>query len=275
MLTLGFGLLPAHLVLAASAAQEFNVAGGKIQGNVIPVVSQQAFQASATHSPNIQSFKVPSGLLQPSSISYFSVLGQAISGSYIYSYDLTAPKGIKLGAVELALNTQAHTQLIAVGTPTSALTNPSTKNGISASQSISSSGTVSPLVSNRAGNFHTDWWDPVGIHVNEVLDDINFNYDGRSVTYYSGSDYRWWLSNDGWFEAAHNIGSSYQNNNTQAVVWTYDHMQNNPFCVANATHVYYQNNNVYAHGNGSVTGNVSTSDSGPCAFLLHYTTSVG
>ena len=161
--------------------------------------------------------------------------------------------------MEMAANPSQHTVLLAVGTPTPA----SLKDASKLPQGSTATGTtpeahasVTPAGQDpsQSGYFETVWETPAGVTQNLVKDSISFNYDGTYVDSYSGSDYRWWWSDIGWYEQSHSIGSYFNSNYTSATVWTYDY-----FCAFGcSTYTKYSDNNVVAHGNGSVSGYVNT-----------------
>lgn len=259
---------------AASLTQRsFSVSGGTISGQLTPVETPSQLKTAST-----RSFTPASDLLEAAGIRYFVVTGELVGTHYTYPLQFTANKGQKLGVVELSSDPVAHIQVIAVGTPTAKLTNPPTQQGTSRGQSQPKTTGVVPFTSSGSRSFTTTWYDPVNLNVNWVKDTINFSYDGTIVTTFNGTDSRWWLSESGWFEAGHSIGSGYigagSNPQVQAAVYTYDHMQNNTFCAGQTTNVYYSNNAVIANGNGSTSGSINTWDDGGCSTWLHYGTAL-
>lgn len=99
-----------------SAQNPFPVAGGTISGPVIPVTNLSQPESQS----HVVSFNANTAILMTSSIKKFLVTGQVTKdGVYTYSYKLNSTKrGNTLVAIELSIDTQAHTQLIAVGNPT-------------------------------------------------------------------------------------------------------------------------------------------------------------
>ena len=257
---------------ARSATPSFTITGA-----VMPIADPAVYRTSGAIF--FESAHVP---LRLQSATYYIVVGRLTQGHFEYPYQLTAARGSAVGAIELGANFTTHTQLIAVGVPTSAslamVMGLAPAGGQSATSTVaggSHTAAPSPLTASTSGYYRTVWHDPVGIEVNEVKDSISFTYDGIYVDSFGGSDYRWWLSNDGWYEASHSIGSYYNSNHTKATVWTYDHFANGIFCLFQTTHVYYSDNNVYGFGSGAVGGGVNTWASGGCSGLLSYYTVVG
>ncbi len=91
-------------------------------------------------------------------------------------------------------------------------------------------------------------------NVNRVRDNIEFSYDGSTVSWISGDDERWWLSASGWWEETHSITSYYSSGNTKVTVST----------------TYYTGNKISGNANGSINGDVTMSASGGCSSMLHY-----
>lgn len=256
---------------AAPSQKSFAVKEGTVSGFLTSISTPHQLTTAST-----------SRLLDPSGIQYFVVTGQLVGTRYSYPLQFTANPGQKIGLLEISSDPLAHTQVIAVGAPTNQLLNPAMPQGASLQgQTQGKTTRVAPSISNGSASHHytTTWYDPVGITVNWVKDTINYGYNGNIVTSFYGSDNRWWLSNDGWFEASHYIGSGYigsaSNPDGEAAVYTGDTMQNNIFCAGNSTYVYYSNNAVIARGNGSAFGSINTWDGGGCSSLLHYGTTFG
>jgi hypothetical protein len=243
-----------------------------VSGSLRPIAAPAAYRTRGavffdnTHVP-----------LRLQTTAYYVVVGQRKGDHYEYPYQLVAARGSTVAAIEIAANFTAHTQLIAVGMPTAAslaATMGATPTGGQSATSAAPGGSratsLGRLSASTSGYYRTVWHDPINIEVNEVKDTINFTYDGVYVDSFGGSDYRWWLSGDGWGEASHSIGSYWGSNYTSGTVWTYDHFTNGIFCAFQTTHVYYSDNNVVGHGSGGVGGYVNTWDGGGCSGLLSY-----
>jgi hypothetical protein len=141
---------------------------------------------------NTLSFQTSIDTLVPASVNYFVIVGQkATNGLYRYPYALGLTKqGNALEAIELSVDLQAHTQFIAVGTPTpQALLH---HNGTSAQQSaqqqnpLENKGGSSKAVPLSSGthsvNFTIAWYDPLGIEVNALTDYLTFSYNGSTTS---------------------------------------------------------------------------------------------
>jgi len=230
------------------------------------------------------SFQANTATLIPSTIKYFTVVGQmAKNGLYTYPYTMTlAQHGNAVVAIELSIDTQAHTQLIAVGTPTTQALlqhdemhrhQGTSKQQSTLSSNNSTSSNVVPFTSGTHSVKYTiDWYDPVGIEVNALTDYLTFSYNGNTTTYISGSDSRWWLSDDGWVEQSHGIyGWNYWGGNVRTYVYTDDTFANTPFCAGQTTYVYDTQNTAEGLSDGSVMGFVDfTYAADGCSALLHY-----
>lgn len=272
-------VLGAGIAQAAPATPLCGTAPGApmIIGPVHCITSPQVYQT-----PNAQFFDVthlPLHLIAPS---YYVVDSQFVSGHYEYAYDLHAPHGSVVAAIEVAIDPVAHTELIEVGVPTAdsstAPQAPATGGSSATSETagMARGNAVSPLFSPRStsGFYRTVWSGSLGIEANEVKDTINFSYDGTYVDSFNGSDYRAWSG--AWGEQSHSIGTYYSNNNTRGTVWTYDHFYSGSYCwPLGGSDVYYSDNNVYGFGAGDVGGHVSTWQDGNCSWSLSYYTQVG
>ena len=132
------------------------------------------------------------------------------------SYRLHAAPGQYVASIELAANSITGTQLIEVGVPTAASRSRVPHNGASTTSSIgpvTGPSRTSPDPS-TSGYYEVVWHDPIDASLTIVKDNISWSYDGTYVDSYSGSDYVWWYSNDGWFQYGHSIGSYFNNNYT-------------------------------------------------------------
>jgi hypothetical protein len=91
-------------------------------------------------------------------------------------------------------------------------------------------------------------------------------------TYVDSASYwdAWFDQWDGWYQAQHSNGYYWGSNYTSITAWTYAVHENDVFCALQSTYVTYSDNNLVAHGSGSVGGYVSTWDSGGCSSWLHY-----
>jgi len=203
-----------------------------------------------------------------------------------YSFTLEATAGSAAVATELAFDPERHEQLIAVGTPTSeslqrlvaihAVPDKSSSVGV-ASANGTTVGTAGQTIATlkRGHDFYgTFWTDPIGITVNDVVDEARFYYDGVHVSSLTGGDGRQWLAANGWWEVSHSISAYYNAAHTLGTISTGDHFRTSswfPFPFCGTTDVYYSNNKVYAYPDGHPGGAVNTWQTGTCGFLLSYT----
>jgi hypothetical protein len=198
--------------------------------------------------------------------SYYTLSGTLQGNVYRYPMTLTVEPGYTAVAAEIGHDPITHQQLLEVALVSSP---PTVQTGGSAASSPvetrSGSSALAPSLQtsdpSTSGYFETVWADPVGITTNLVQDNVSWQYNGTDVTSATYSDYRWWLSNDGWYEVSHIIQAGYTGNPT---LWvdTWDEFQNNAFCYILGTQVqtYYEPNQVIAHGNGSISGSTNTYD---------------
>lgn len=217
--------------------------------------------------------------LQFTSVSYYVLSGTNQAGTTVYSFDLEATAGVPVAATEIAIDTTGGRQLLAVGTPTPASlqalmnTAPATSATAALATADTSTATLATLQSTH-GFFSTFWTDPLGITVNDVIDEAHWSYDGSHVSSLTGNDLRGWFSGNGWWEVSHSIGQYYNAAHTVGTVYTNDHFRTSswfPFPWCGTTDVYYSANNVYGFADGHVGGEVNTWQTGTCGSLLNYT----
>jgi hypothetical protein len=214
----------------------------------------------------------------------YYVVKAAADGSY--SFTLEATSGQAAVATELAFDAERREQLIAVGTPTAAslqrlraiyaASTRSSSAGVASAGGTAVGSTVQTVAALKRGHdfYGTFWTDPIGITVNDVVDEARFYYDGVHVSSLTGGDGRQWLSANGWWEVAHSISAYYNAAHTLGTISTYDHFRTSswfPFPFCGTTDVYYSNNKVYAYPDGHPGGAVNTWQTGTCGFLLSYT----
>lgn len=247
-----------------------------VEGNVVQVNGQQ-IQSFSGEEANV---RIPYTL---ENVEYYIVSAtQKNDGQYYFDYVLTTYNE-RVVAAPVKYNENDKTLLIKVGT---ASKNEDIKisDGSERATAISSAeapSKVTPLRSNlqssvfatKSGSFKTVWEDPINLNVNSVETNITFSYDGSTVTYIDGSDYREWLRASGWYEDSHRISSHYDYLNGNAVnitVETEATFQNDTFCAGNTTNVYYDPNAITGTYLGNISGQVSTWASGGCSSWLDY-----
>jgi len=271
------GLFAASPAFAAAPAQTPTV-HGMADGAVIAIAAQDAQKFGGT---KFDVSKIPLVLKNPQ---FYVVHGQPSSKGTQHGYNfqyLVKVKQGRAGVIELAYNSQTHTQLIEVGTPTANSVKAMQAEQVSSTTNKgtvqSSKGSAINSVAMSAGDpsgtatYDTIWEDPLNIHVNEVKDTIDWNYNGSTASPTNWSDYRWWLSNDGWYEVSgqHSLGD--YAGGTEAGAYTYDKFENDIFCAGFSTYSWYQPNAVYGYPDGSSGGYSNTwSNGSSCAGLLHY-----
>ncbi len=264
----------AAVAVAAVAVIPAQAAGlpFRINGALSPIDGPQSFVGSG-----VRRFTAAQTPLNFTFVRYYVLSGRNQAGATVYSFDLEATDGVIVAATELAVDPETGRQLIAVGTPTAASVSALTASSAGAS-ALDSVAAASPAVlatlSATHGFFSTFWTDPVGITVNDVIDEAHWSYDGSHVSSLTGNDSRQWLTGNGWSEVSHSIGAYYNGAHTVGTVYTNDHFRTSswfPFPTCGTTDVYYSANNVYAYADGHVGGGVNTWQTGACGFLLSYT----
>ncbi len=268
MVTVSALLVAGALVSAPVAVA---AAGPSLQGDVSAIANPADFGGGG-----VVWFMTPTQvpLIQPN---YFVVNGTAVRGGFAYSFSIASSSRSEAAVVEVAINEQGR-QLVALGTPTAALTKLlSQQPGASASGAPFGTlpATGSPLASGSTrGEFYTMWEDPLGLDLNEVVDQISWNYDGTHVTSFSGSSFWNWSSWNGWHTVGNPYVGSYHNaDHTWATVYTNAQFETSswfPLPTCGTSDTYYQANNVYGGGNGQLSGGVNTWATSGCLFLMHY-----
>lgn len=257
--------------------KSFPVVEGTISGRLMYITNPKLYETINTKSFS-KTFGIPDGQqLEEAGRQYFLLTGEQVGEAYYYPLQMTVQPGKAIAVLELATDPVAHTQLIAVGTPTAQFVHSQHHQGESHQQVLSGQTLTGPGGVPKSASYETAWYDPVGIKVNSVTDTINFTYNGKQITAYGGSDNRWWLP-DGWFEAAHAFSSGHPGGNgtgSPLVFFsTFAHMQNNSFCpdlhLGGPTHVFYHNNVLTVYANGAASGGHRTYDNGGCSSWLHY-----
>jgi hypothetical protein len=290
-------LLLHHVTVASAAAPAptatppptttYTLPGGKIWGHLQKLNRMTDYQVADTHFTGDPA-TVNASLQQPE---YFRVL-QNTDGSEPLAMTLTMP-GHPLTTIHFAVNPHEHTSLIAVGVPTAAFLQHNhvyaNSKGSAAYQSASSQAAPEPTMTGNvlAQTIHapfqpanaqswqsshyidTVWTDPAFIPVAEVQTSMTCTVDGTYVLGCSGSDWRYWLSNDGWYEYSHSIGTSYPASD-RGLTWTHDHFRNKPFCAGNWTDIYFHDSEVDIFSDSSWYANLSTDQTGACGWLLSY-----
>jgi hypothetical protein len=195
-----------------------------------------------------------------------------VNGHFEYPVSATGGKGIKLGVIELASNDQAHTQLIAVGVPTSASA------AVVDQLGGGSSSAVSPATANSGSGdapLHLIWHDPANIFVTETWDILHWTYDGFNVdaiTYWHQYENE---LKDGWYADVgpyHSHGIDYHGAQAyDAYAETEVNYANPVFCVGEGpTYIQVNYSTSLGYFDGSRGMSYDTYDYGGCDLLLHY-----
>lgn len=271
--------------LVAAVAGSLLLAAAPVQAGSLPYRLTGALTSIASPDlfvgPSVQRATDSQATVDFSFVRYYVLSDSA--GNNRYSLGLEAIAGQAVVATELAFDPDRHQQLIAVGVPTNASlarllavhANPVAVSSAKGSSTNAQTPVRSVAALKRGHDFFgTFWTDPLGITVNDVVDEARFYYDGVHVSSLTGGDGRQWLSGNGWWEVAHSISAFYNAAHTLGTISTYDHFRTSswfPFPFCGTTDVYYSNNKVYAYPDGHPGGAVNTWQTGTCGFLLGYT----
>ncbi|GEM_PF-3079395 len=249
-----------------------------VTGAIVPIASPQAYQAA---NPNAAFFTDTQTLPYLSDVRYYVVTGV---------FQITQQPGTQAAGVELAINPVTHTQLFAIGTPTPAFVaqranddaqlrsttgSSSTIDSPGSSSSGVSSLAVSPRSSSTSSATHfmdTYWKDRATLTMNEVRDEVSFNYDGTHV---SNGNLQWSLYAlpDGWYYDNVSNQSYYEDNQTWIFSYTYVDFHNPLFCWligGDATNVYYHSNTISVYADGTYSSWIDTWSSGGCTNLIYW-----
>lgn len=114
----------------------------------------------------------------------------------------------------------------------------------------------------------TQFHDPVDITVNEVQENVDWNYYGGCVTAAAGGYYYYWDVVTGWSLNENNWQNSYNCDSTTQS--TYAHFHNRPFCGLTATDTYYDRTTLHGLFDGAFSWTTGWSKTGLCQSLLTF-----
>lgn len=239
-----------------------------VEGNVTKVDTVTQFNGEKVD---------PSFSFDLGNVQYYVVQGlyDNEQDEYIYDYTITKPEGVKeqIVATPKSYNEDQNQMLLEVGTTNSLDELGQAEKDMDSASSSSdlmnknNFGEIEPQA-NRNASFKTTWRDPVNLSVNSVDTKMSYTVSGGSVTSYTASDTRTWLTLTGWSENSHSLTHNFTSGGAEAR--TYSHMRNSKFCVGQpTTNVYYNTNNLYV-GSAGKSGNVQTSANGGCSSWLSY-----
>lgn len=175
---------------------------------------------------------------------------------------LTVNPGQTIAIREVAMNRRQDTALVKIGIPSTM-----SVNKVAATPMLSPTYRVPPPPGGnpRVSGAYTEtgWNDFLGITVGIVSNFISFSYNGRQVTSYHTWDQVRHPFPDGDYFMANSQGHAEIQGN--AAGWTFA-IEDAP-AFAN-TKIYWDVNEVTAHGNGRVTGYVNTWATGADKYLL-------
>jgi hypothetical protein len=266
---------------AATNGGRYQVNGGFISGALTKINSLAQFQGKDTH----YLFDPSLITLSMSGPQYFVVQGAPYQGQWTYPYQVSPDVGSGVFTLSVAIDSTNHTQLIATGAPTQRVLqtfhSAQTPNQqIANCPSVPGRGVVGPDCYTRTRYLSTDtfWYDPAGIHVNEVYTEMTCDeYQTPSYVNCSAWDSTSWYQPSGWYQVSHSFSLYYYNSQTWAESDSYAHFRdpNFPACLGNWTDTYYQPNWVRDSAWDSYSGSVNTwvaSSAQQCVWLLHYST---
>ena len=178
------------------------------------------------------------------------------------SVSITVSPGQTIALREVAVNTRQHTALVKIGIPsTTSVANVAAVPMLRPAYRVVGPTGGDPSVS--GAYTETGWNDFLGITVGIVWNFISFSYNGRQVTSYHTWDQVRHPFPDGDYFMANSQGHAETQGNASG--WTFA-VEDAP-AFAN-TKIYWDVNEVTAHGNGHVTGTVNTWASGADQYLL-------
>jgi hypothetical protein len=281
------------IVLTTSSVSAASVASSKdpLSQTLLPLQLQVRLcqllppQAYRTANPTATFFTDTHTLPYLSNIAYYVASG---------NFQLQPKQGTYIAGVELASNPTTHTQLLALGTPTSAYwtqkaqddakdsTSGSSQSGSSQSSGQSSSMPRSalavPYKPYWMGSHYmqTNWYDPFGIHLLEVQDTLLWNFNGSIVLPGWSHSSNWWYDSDTFWGLDYLDAEDYYIlGQTEVYAWTYANFSNDWFCTLvnlgnqGPTYVYYHTNTITGAADGSWTGSVYTFADGGCYDWLY------
>lgn len=110
------------------------------------------------------------------------------------------------------------------------------------------------------------WYDPFGLEVNRVRNAVSaLVNDAGGVQDIQCRDYRWWLTESGWYEELHDLACD--SGWDWAESHSYARMKNPWFCSTRDTWTHYDRNHAYLSSSG-VSGWSNSWSNGGCSNLL-------
>jgi hypothetical protein len=131
-------------------------------------------------------------------------------------------------------------------------------------------GAARALATHSKGYHKSYYEDPVKLDVNSVRNDVDWYWNGSSVSSGLCSYSYGWLSGSGWSLKENNFFCRYEDSQRLLRSSSYAHFRNGVFCFTIDTHTYYDRNNAYGRRDGYLLGTVSASKSGGCTALLSF-----
>ncbi|MGH2997286.1 MAG: hypothetical protein ACRDM9_13305, partial [Gaiellaceae bacterium] len=113
------------------------------------------------------------------------------------------------------------------------------------------------LATHSKGYHKSYFEDPPGIDVNSVRNDVDWVWNGSTVSNGLCSYTYGWFAASGWGLKENNFFCRYENSQTQLRSSSYVHFKNGIFCLFIDTHTYYERNNAYGKWNGNLVGTIS------------------
>lgn len=244
----------------------------------VSVVSAQAEDGIASPArdvnltgPNAVFFDVSN--LPPLDNAKKSILqGEKVNNGCRYRAELS--KGPDEGDVikvlrQLAVDPITCQQLVEKGTLNKLPESPKIEGTVVSSVVTNDAKELSALTMQRkTANYKTTWYGQFDVVVNYVINKIDWNYDGSTVSYNSIGDERYYHSTSGWSESEHVLYPYVDS--TTVISSTFDHMTNYYFCAFQTTNVWYNRNTVEGRADGTSRGYVNTWADGSCSSWLRY-----
>ena len=253
---LAFTVFPSYNTALAASPRQFS-----LSGSVTEIAGPSDYNAPGTVFLDQQKTASQQGTANQASTlqtltntRYYIIAGYSIDGTYHYPFHIDAGPGVHVTGVEVAINTQAHTQLLAVGIPNT------------------SSSQIQPLASAHA-NAELRWLDPVNLELVKVWANLDWTYNGTTVTLVGGNGDDSWFAPSGWFA---NPSASHYNSSLSNSAWSNSHdgsYVNALFCTLagdGPTLIGVNYVEVDGWNDGHKSGYYDTFIRGACAVLPHY-----
>ena len=238
----------------------------QVSGQVQQIASPQDYADAA----GAISFNATQDVQGLTDVSYF-VVGQPAH----FSIKMPASNEV-VRAVEVAVNPEAHTQLITVGVLGKVPPSSSFKGFFSQPPIQADQAHLPASCTNISGWDKATWKDPFQADVNWVENWANWCYDGQAIDSYNAGSNQWYLNETGWYQVFGGFNKFVASGNIWGEANTVDRFVNPNFLHAcPETDTYYTPWTLVFWNDGSIAWDGSTYDSGTCSSLLHWVLDLG